>query len=344
MPLLGLGSALSIAKESTFGTASAGTYRRLPFLSESLSLDVAQVDNLSLRGGTMLPTIVATRQGRRMVSGDVQGYLYDSGAALLFEAMLGGNATTGSGPYTHTATIPAATAAMPSYTIQVGLGGAAGSSGGFTRKRILGAVVDSWEIAAASGEPVTLGVTWAARDAELAAEQATTGTEPSGQVHYDWRDATVAYLKSDGTTAIPLGCVRAFTISGNNNLNSERFCLGSTLMSVPIRNGSPDITGTVEIEFPSPAAAGAAGAITDIVAEQLAGTVGTLTATFDIGADTTNTVTINARVQFLPNAYPTVSGPEQLTYSVPFRVIRPTNSTTDAQTFSIVAVNGDQNA
>jgi hypothetical protein len=344
MPLLGLGSALSIAKESTFGTASAGTYRRLPFLSESLSLDVAQVDNMSLRGGTMFPTLVATRQGRRLVTGDVQAYLYDSGAALLFEAMLGSNATTGSGPYTHTATIPAATSALPSYTIQVGLGGVTGSSGGFTRKRILGAVVDSWEIAAASGEPVTLGVTWAARDAELAAEIATTGSEPSGQSHFDWRDATVAYLKSDGTTAIPFGCVTSFTISGSNNLNSERFCLGSTLMSVPIRNGSPEITGTVEIEFPSPAASGGAGSITDIVTEQLAGSVGTLTATFDNTGVASNTVTINARVQFLPQSYPTVSGPEQLTYSVPFRVIRPSNSTTDADTFSIVSVNGDNAA
>lgn len=326
MPVLGLGSRLTLAKETTYGTASAGTYRAIPLLSESLKENIDHIISPTLRGGFMVQSAAAVRNGKQMVRGDVQTLLHESGASLLWESMLGSIATTGAGPYTHTATIPASTVDMPAYTIQVGLGGTTTS---YTRKRVLGAVCESWQIAAAAGEAVTLGMTWVGQDGETAEATATTGTVPTSQTYYDWRScvATIGGLTLD--------CITSFTIQGNNNLNTDRFCLGQTLMSRPKRNGPAEITGSFDIYLPGTADTTTPTAI--LTAMQTVSTVAVV-ATFTSGS---NTCTITTTALLNPTEYPVVSDGGELRMTIPFTVYRATDAATDANAITVACVNSD---
>ena len=329
MSVLGLGSGLSIAKESTFGTASGGTYRRFPIISESLVQTDERVVSPTLRGGFMLRSAASQRLGKRMVQGGVQSLLHSTGASLLWEAMLGANLTAGAGPYTHTATLPAPGTDLPAYTIQVGLGGTTTS---YTRKRILGAVCSSWEISAAAGEAVTLGIDWVGQAAELAEATATSGTVPSSQTYYDWRECSVTI------DTLTLDCITSFTITGDNQLNSDRYCLGQTLMSRPKRNAATEITGEVTIYLP---ATGATTDPSDIIAAMRASTTLDLVATFDDG---TNDVVITTTALLEPTSYPAVDGEQELTMTIPFTIYRENDAATDASALTVVSTNGDATA
>ena len=85
---IGLGSGWSLKKESTWGTAVTPTVA-LPFISESLKLDIKRVESKTLKGGNYLDTSDTWRVGGSVGAGDVQTLLYSSGATLLWEAMLG---------------------------------------------------------------------------------------------------------------------------------------------------------------------------------------------------------------------------------------------------------------
>ena len=329
MSVLGLGSGLSIAKETTFGTASGGTYRRFPIINESLVETQTRLTSNTLRGGFMFRSAASQRLGKKIVQGGVQSYLFDSGASLLWEAMLGANVTAGSGPYTHTATVPAPGTDLPSYTIQVGLGG---TSSSFSRKRVTGAVVGSWALAAAAGEFVTLGIDWVGQAAEVAESTATTGTVPSSQVPYDWRDATVTI------DTLTLDCITSFTINANNQLNSDRYCLGQTAMSIPKRNGATEITGEVSIYLP---ANGATTTPTDIIAALRGTSTLDLVATFASGS---NEVEITTTALLEPTVFPVVDGENELTMTIPFTIYREDDSATDASALTIVCTNSDATA
>lgn len=331
MSVLGLGSRLTIAKEGTFGTASVGTYRAIPFLSESLKKTTERVVSPSLRGGFMVRSAAATRNGKTIVRGDVQSLLHDSGASLLWEAMLGKNTTAGAGPYTHTAVLQDVGSDLPSYTIQVGLGG---TSSSFSRKRVLGAVVESWELAASAGDPVTLGITWVGQDAAVAESTATTGTVPSSQTYYDWRDCTISI------DTLTLDCVTSFTLSGNNGINADRYCLGQALMSHPKRNAATELTGVATIYLPSNSATTTP---TDLVAAmQDTGTLD-LTATFLVSGGS-NEVEITATAQIQADDYPAVDGEAELTITIPFVIYREDDAATDASAITVVCTNGDSAA
>lgn len=329
MSVLGLGSGLSIAKESTFGTASGGTYRRFPIISESLVQTDERIVSPTLRGGFMLRSAASQRLGKRMVQGGVQSLLHSTGASLLWEAMLGKNTTAGSGPYTHTAVLQDVGSDLPAYTIQVGLGGTTTS---FTRKRILGAVCSSWQLAAAAGEAVTLGIDWVGQAAELAEGTATTGTVPSSQTYYDWRQCSVTI------DTLTLDCITSFTLSGNNALNSDRYCLGQTLMSRPKRNAATEITGEVTIYLP---ATSATTQPSDIVDAMRSSTTLDLVATF---TDGTSEVEITTTALLEPTTYPAVDGEGELTMTIPFSIYRENDAATDASALTVVSTNSDATA
>ena len=310
---IGLGSGWSLKKESTWGTAVTPTVA-LPFISESLKLDIKRVESKTLKGGNYLDASDTWRVGGSVGAGDVQTLLYSSGATLLWEAMLGTIATTGAGPYTHTAS---SAGTLPSYTMQISYGG---TSASYARKRVLGAKVDSWEMKAALGAPVTLGTTWVYKSEVLAASTALDGSYPASQTAYSYADCVI----SGGGT--PAGCVESLTFKGNNNLLKDQFCLGSTTITEPARNGRGEITGEMGVLM-------VANSTADY-ALYTAGTEVSLIATLTSGAKTL-TITANVRID---GATPTVSGDGVIKLTIPFKVLAPT---TDASGFTVVAVNSD---
>lgn len=290
--------------------------RTINMLSESLDLDVAKIETPTLSGGTLIQSATSVRQGRKLVTGDTQGLVYNRGEALLFEAMLGGVATTGSGPYTHTFT-PAKY--LPSYTIQVSLGDVDDT----LVKQAVGCMVDSWEIGLSINEIATLGLTWVGKNMTFSTVADLDGTTPTGQTAYSYVDGSVTVGGSS------IGCVKNITISGANNLVSDDTCIGSSEISDQERAQFMEITGNVEFELE----ATDIGYLTDFVA----GTQKALVLTL---SNSPSSVTISMTMQWQTGITPKVAGTEKITVSGPYKAYV-TSGNTDAQTFSVVVVNAD---
>jgi len=283
---------------------------------ETVDLDVAKIETPTLSGASLFQQANAVRQGRKRVSGDTPLLLWTKGEALLFEAMLGTIATTGAGPYTHTAT---PSKYLPSYTMQVSFGGTTAS----LVKEATGMMVDSWEIGLSINELATLGLSWVGKNMTFTQNDALDGTDPTGQTAYAYVDGAVTV----GGTSV--GCVKNITISGNNNLISDDTCVGSSVISDQERGQFCEITGTVEFELE----ASDIGYLSDFTS----GTQKTLVLALTNGS---SSITITLTMQWQTGVTPKVSGADKLTVSGPFKAFV-TSGNTDAQTFSIVAVNAD---
>lgn len=313
----GIGSGWSLAKEGTYGTATTPTVAH-PLISETLSLTISRADSPTLKGGNLLVPKTSWRSSTQIGQGSVQTLMYDDGSALLTEAMLGSIATTGSDPYVHTATLAQA---LPSYSMQVSFGG----SSGVMVKKIEGAVCTGWELAAALGANLTLGLDWVYEDETVTpaggAGDDLDGTYPTGQTAYNAADIA---LTIGGTSY----CVNGITLSGANNLKTDGWCLGTTLIRKPTRNGFAAISGTLELPLDT-----ASTTLYDIY------TAATLPALVMTATQGSNSFVVNAVVR-LDGTTPQVSGPEEQTVSIPFTV-SPDDGDTDADAFSIVTTNGD---
>lgn len=310
----GFGSGFAFAKETTYGTPVA-TAKAMPFINESLTLDRAVVTANTLVGGNYLPTTGSSRLGSRRGGGDIQTYLYTHGTAALTEAMLGGIATTGAGPYIHTATVAAT---LPSYTLAVTFGATAAT----LRKTVEGAKVASWEIALASNENATLGTTWVYQDELLATSSALVGTYPAS--------ASVYYADDFGTLTIGgvAYCVTGLTVSGDNGLAVSDPCIGQTVMDNPPAQRRT-ITGSITIKLDP--------AVTTLYTTWQAGTVAALIATATQGA---SLFTIQGNL-FLLGSTPVVSGEEELTVDIPFEVRAAPGAGGDAGAFKLITTNSD---
>lgn len=290
--------------------------RVLKLLSESIDQDIAKIETPTLSGASLFQQAAAVRQGRTLVSGDTQLLLWNKGEALLFEAMLGTIATTGSGPYTHTAS---PSKYLPSYTMQVTEGG----TSAVFRKQMVGMMVDSWEIGLSINENATLGLTWVGNGISYTGSGSLDGSDPTGQTAYAYVDGAVTV---DGSS---IGCVKNITISGANNLISDDTCIGRTTISDPERGQFCEITGQVEFELE----ASDIGYLTDFVN----GTQKALVLTLTNGS---SSITISMTMQWQTGITPKVGGVDKITVTGPYKAYV-TSGNTDAQTFSIVAVNAD---
>lgn len=310
----GFGSGFAFAKESTYGTPVTTT-KAIPILSESLTLDRTVVTANTLAGGNYLPTTGSSRLGSRRGGGDVQTYLYTHGTAALTEAMLGGIATTGAGPYVHTASVAAT---LPSYTLAVTFGATTGT----LKKTVEGAKVASWEIALASNENATLGLTWVYQDEVLATASSLAGTYATG--------ASVYHADDFGTLTIGgvSYCVTGLTVSGDNGLAVTDPCIGQTVMTDPPAQRRT-ITGTVVIKLDP--------AVNTLYTTWNAGTVAALVATATQGA---SIFSIQGNL-YLLGSTPVVSGEEELTVSIPFEVRAAAGAGGDAAAFKLITTNSD---
>ena len=118
--------------------------------------------------------------------------------------------------------------------------------------------------------------------------------------------------------------VNSLSISGNNNLNTDRRYLGTSYTAEALEVGRRDYTGTLDVEF------------TDLThyTRFVAGTEAAMVASFTSGTDS---VTITTNVRF-DGSTPQVAGPEMLMQSLPFKCVA---SSTDASAITVALVNGD---
>lgn len=303
----GADSQLGFVSETTPGTAVTVT-KFMPIQSENIKHAINYLDTQTLSSRR---TLRVTRPGQHMVSGPIKTELGNTTAATLLRHMFGTIATTGAGPYVHTASPGSLTG--QSLTIQVGRPFSTGTVQPFT---YAGCKIASWTISSALNQLVQLDLNIVGMT-EVTATALATASYDSTWSPFSYLDASFTVAAGAENTAT------GFTLTGDNKI-VERPHLGSATTSNPLEVGVRSYTGTITTDFDS---------LTDYT-RFTAGTQAALVVTFNNG---TQTLVITANVQFTGDT-PQVAGPSLLNQVLPFRVL---SGTSDAAAITAVLTNSE---
>lgn len=306
-----LDAQLGIGEEVTYGTYQAPT-RFFEFTEESLKLEVERTFSQAYRNGRR--TRHRVHGGVQRVAGDFTIELAPQGTGMLFKHMFGAVNTTGTNPYTHTFT--PGLLDDKSLTVQVGRT----DTGSVTRAfSYLGCKITEWELAAEVGELAMLTCslygTHEDRAQSLAAVSYPTGWSPFTFVH--------------GSLTIAAGAVdiRSFSLSGNNNLGTDRHRISATNPArpkEPLESDVREYSGTISADFESLTAYERYVNLTEAA----------VVLTFNAGASAQLTITMN--VEF-DGETPQVAR-EVLEQPLPFTCV---SGTSDDAAITAVLVNAD---
>lgn len=299
-----LDAQIGFVDETTFGTPVAVT-RFYEFVSESLKMDQARIESSALRSGTRVQRSDRWGLGKKTVGGDVQFELANKSFGLLFKHAFGGVATAQPDSvgnptvYKHTFT----PGAYPtSLTAQVGRTDVSGTTRAFTYH---GMRVAQWELGCSVDEIASLKMSFDGED-----EDTSTGL------------ATVSYPASlslltfvNGTLSIggSAASVKSASIGGQNGMATDRYFLGSVLKKQQLEMGMRTYSGTFEAEFEALTHYNrfVNGTEAEIILNFQGGVI---SGAFNYEAK------ITANVRF-DGETPTVSGPEIVGQTLPFKVI-----------------------
>lgn len=238
MPLAsGMASQWGIATETSYGTAVTVT-RFYPMVSETLANAVSRLESGGIIAGARVRRSEQWAPGAQRITGGTQLELYQQQTALLWEHMLGSIASsTASGVATHTAT-PGDLTGL-SLTAQVGRPDTGAVVRPFT---YAGVKVSEWELSVAVDEIATLGLTLMAQSETTTTALATAAYET---------DAARPFVFTDGSTSLQGSdaCIRRMTLTGNNMLADDRWCIGDDERLEPLEMDLRTYTGTITQEF-----------------------------------------------------------------------------------------------
>ena len=307
----GIASQLGLKAESTVGTRVVPD-RFLEYVSESLKLDQEYLMSRGLRAGRHTPR--RRFKGRQSVSGDVVFELAPQSTGLIFKHTLGGVATMGTNPYTHT--FSHGVLDDLGFTVQIAKPDEGGTARPFD---IVGAQVTNLKLDAKVGEIVmaTLSLYGAHEDRSqsLASASYPSSWTPYTYVHGVLSIAGSEYAATEVSIDIPTG------------LRTGRHVLGSTNPERPRKSRSQntrEIGGTIRSDF------------FDLTAYERAvnQAAASLSLVFTSGS---NVLTISGNVEFDVDS-PNVSGEDMLELGLPFHFM---HATSDSSAFSVVLVNAD---
>lgn len=312
--MAGFDGQLGFKSETTVGTGVTVDTFHEGFLNASVRDNIARIDSQGIRAGRR--TKAKWKAGASAVGGNVNLELWNHPLATLLTHMFGTVATSGAGPYTHTATPGVLTG--KSLTVQVGKP-LTGSSTvePFT---YAGTKIAGWEISCGVGEIPTLSL-------ELSAWSLTTATALASATYIADGEPFVFTEGSLSIAGSAVATVRQVSLSGSNTLATDRHRFGSATVKEQLENGLREYSGTVETDFESLTAYN----------RYVNGTEAALVLAFDNGTDS---LTITANVRF-DGETPEISGPEILGINLPFMCL---SATTDAAAITCVLVNGETSA
>lgn len=301
----GLGKYVGFAVETTAGTAVTPTVT-LP-CTESLKREQPRIEAKGIIAGRRILDAGHWRGGNITAGGDVNMELYGQGLGAVLRGMFGTvSSTTGpvSGIYTHTWTAVGQPLPLTVQTVVPAVNETLYPS------TYTGSMIDSWELSAASGEYVTLGLTLVSMKCihyRQVTDGVTTNTSaaitsataawvfddigkpisgtgiPAGTTILSVQSATAATMSANATatgtgitftigvaasaTAYPstikpftfreatvsvggsAASVKKLTLGCENNLDKERYFLGSPERKVPLEADLHEIKGSLEGEF-----------------------------------------------------------------------------------------------
>jgi hypothetical protein len=312
MPLAsGLAGQLGFAAESTYGTFVAPT-RFLELTNSSVKYERERIESNGIRAGRRI--LHRWAQGVQRAAGDVEFEMAPQGFALLWSHILGGVATAGSNPYTHTVT--PGDLSGKSLSLQIGKPDIGGVVRPFT---YLGCKVTSAEVSAAVNEYAMMTVSFYGNHLDTA-QTLGTATYPTGLTPFDFTKGSVS-LAGSGFD------VKDFTLTIDNGLAVDRHFIRSTTperSKEPLESTRREITGSMTADF------------TDLTALNrfINGTEAALVLTFNAGASAQTTITMNVRFD---GEDPDL-GPELLEQPLQFTAV---SSTSDAAALTVVVINAD---
>ena len=307
----GLNGQVGFKSESTWGTAVV-VDKFVPFSKESMKQKIEQIVSKAIRAGRR--TQATHAQGRKTVGGGLELDLPNNTLAVLLKHMFGTVATSGAGPYTHTATPGDLTG--DSLTVQVGKPGQAGTVHPFT---YAGCKINEWTLKCSVGEYATL-------ELDITAKSETTATALAS-ASYTAGYAPFTFVQGSVTFNGVSIAVTEATLSGKNGLRTDHHHLGSADITQQKENNRREYSGALMADFE------------DLTQYNrfVAGTEHALVLTFSNG---TESLTITCNV-YLEGETPEVAGEEQLDQPLPFVC---SHATADASAITAVLVNSESSA
>lgn len=308
----GIQGQLGYKSETTNGTAVT-VDAFLPVNSVGVNKQITRLPSAGIRAGRRAQHTWAA--GAQTIGGTVAMELWNVDVAAIFKHMFGAVSTTGSGPYTHTFT--PGDLNNDSMTVQAGKPGTGGTVHPFTWA---GCKVASWEISSDVDAIAMLSL-------ELSAQTETTATALA-TASYDSALAPFTFIHGSLTVAgSAVATVRSVSLSGNNNLATDRHRFGSATVLEQLENGGREYGGQFEADFED---------LTHYN-RYVDGDEFALVLAFDNGTDSL-TITMNVRYD---GSSPELAGPELLSITLPFTCV---SATSDAAAITAVLVNTDASA
>lgn len=293
--------------EVTWGTAVTVDTFHPGWISGNPVREQPPLVSRGIRAGRRVAACLST--GPKTVSGPMTFELYNQPMATLLRHMFGTIATTGVGPYTHTASPGSLNG--KSMTVQVGIPSSDGTVRAFTYS---GAKIPSWTLSASSGEIATLETEISAKD-YVTATALATASYPT--------DCPFTFIHGSVSVAgVSQGTVDSFSLSSTRPLRVKH-PVGSSTIIEQLEEGPAEYEISVTADFQN------------LTIHDLANTGVAVVLAFSDGTDSL-TITTNAWVNPMT---PGVDGPDSLP-SFEFTAT-PYHSTSDASAITAVLVNGE---
>jgi Phage tail tube protein len=308
----GLGGQLGLAEEVTYGTYVAPA-RYLEFNTENVNYERERIESAGIRAGRRV--LHRWAQGIQRVQGRIVMECAPQGNALLWKHILGSISTSGTNPYTHTAT--PGDLSGKSLTLQIGRPDIGGTVRSFS---YLGCKIASAELACSLNQwaMLTLNVYGAHEDT----------TQTLGTASYPATYTPFTFTAGSLQIAAANYDVQEFSMSIDNGLALNRHFIRATTPErpkEPLEANRRAITGTITSDF------------IDLTAYNrfVNGTEAAMVLTFNSGAAAQLTVTLNVRYD---GETPDIGGAELVGQSLPWKAL---SSTSDAAAVTVAITNAD---
>lgn len=309
----GIAGQIGFKSETTWGTAVTVDTFHPGLTSENIKQEIARIESQGIRAGRRVAH--TWKAGAKTISGDINLELFNQPLATLLTHLFGTVNTTGTDPYTHTATPGSLTG--KSLTVQVGRPDTSGTVRAFTYD---GVKFTSWELACSVGDIAALTLSVSA-ESETTATALATASYPSDATPFVFTEGSLSIAGSAVAT------VSSMSLACAMNLAADRHRIGAATVLEQLEAGMRDFTGTIGTDFESLTA----------YERFTAGTEAALVMAFDNGTDS---LTITCNVRF-DGETPELSGIEALTQTLPFKCI---SATSDAAAVTAVLINSEASA
>lgn len=310
----GLAGQIGFKSESTWGTPVTVDTFPDGATAENIKNTIARIESKGIRAGRLAAHTWAA--GSVKIAGDIDLELWNQPLATLLTHMFGSVATTGTGPYTHTAT-PGSLKGK-SLTVQVGRPDITGTVRAFT---YAGVKITDWELACKVGEIPTLKLS-------VSAKSETTATALAS-ASYLADSSPFTFVQGSLTVAgSAVATLNDVSLKAKNNLKVDRNVVNASASIIEqLDSGMREYTLTATSDFE------------DLTAytRYTAGSEVAAVLAFDNGTDSL-TITLNVRTD---GDTPVLSGMEILKQPL---TLTATSETSDADVITAVLVNGESSA